>query len=247
MKVAGYADADRMVPVMFLVIAVTVALYGLTAPILARRLGVTQPDPRGILIAGAHRFSRDLAKCLKDAGIQTMLVDRNWSNVSMARIAGLNVVYGDILDESLVDEAVSKGMGRLMALTPNDKVNCLAAIQYAECFEHKNVYQLPLHKGAEAGLSGAEMPGHLLGRILFKPELTYESLQELMDNGYRIKLTTLSNSFTIENYHEQYGGEAIPLMVIRDAADTLVTAGDKPKPAAGAKLLGLVPPVDTVV
>jgi NhaP-type Na+/H+ or K+/H+ antiporter len=243
MEAAGYADAQRMVPVMFFVIAFTVALYGLTAPWLARRLGVTQPDPRGVLIAGAHPFARGLAASLKECGVNSLLVDRNWSNVSAARLAGLNVIYGDILDESLVDDAVSRGMGRLIAATPNDKVNCLAALQFAEVFEHRNVFQLPMHKGAEAGLSGAEVPRHLMGRILFREGVTYERLAERLELGYRIKATPLNASFTLDDYQQRYGEDAVPLIAVRESGgDVLFAADDKPRISGNAKLIGLVPP-----
>ncbi|MBI1319742.1 MAG: hypothetical protein GC168_12455 [Candidatus Hydrogenedens sp.] len=244
MEARGYEDAGRMVPVMFFVIAFTVALYGLTAPWIARRLNVTQPDPRGVLIAGAHRFSRDLAACLKECGIATLLVDRNWSNVSAGRLSGLNVVYGDILDETLVDDAVSRGMGRLLALTPNDKVNCLAALQFAEVFEHKNVYQLPLHKGAEAGLSGTEVPRHLMGRVLFRDGITYEMVNQRLEQGYRIKLTNINANFTFDDYLKEYGNEAVPLIAVRDADnDIIFTTEEKARVTAGSRVIGLVPPV----
>ena len=40
----GVADADKLVPITFLVVVVTVAVYGLTARPIARALGVTRPD-----------------------------------------------------------------------------------------------------------------------------------------------------------------------------------------------------------
>lgn len=243
MQAAGFKDAERMVPVMFFVIAFTVALYGLTAPWLARKLKVHHPDPRGILIAGAHRFSRDLAACLNECEIETMLVDRNWGNVSACRQAGLRITYGDILDETLVDDAVELGMGRLLALTPNDKVNCLAALHFAETFEHRHVYQLPLHKGAAAGLSGAELPKHLMGRALFQEGLTYEALMHLVDSGYRVKATSLSTVFDLKAYQEHYGGKAVPLLAIRDSGPyTVCVADESIRISSVAKIIGLVPP-----
>lgn len=47
---AGYGQAQQLVPLTFLVIVGTVALYGLTATPLAHRLGVGQQNPQGVLI-----------------------------------------------------------------------------------------------------------------------------------------------------------------------------------------------------
>ena len=64
-----------LVPATFLVIVATVAVYGLTAGPLARRLGLTPGDPQGLLIAGANGFARALASVLQREGFRVVLVD----------------------------------------------------------------------------------------------------------------------------------------------------------------------------
>jgi NhaP-type Na+/H+ or K+/H+ antiporter len=86
---AGYPDPDRLVSSVFAVILVTVTLYGLTAGPLARRLGLSEENPRGVLVLGAHSWARELAKVLASAGIEVLLVDANRREVRAARMAGL--------------------------------------------------------------------------------------------------------------------------------------------------------------
>jgi NhaP-type Na+/H+ or K+/H+ antiporter len=241
MEQAGYEDAGRMVPIVFFVIASTVALYGLTARPFARWLNITQPDPSGILIAGAHAFARDLAKCLKDSGIKVRLLDRNAVNVRTARLEGLDADLGDILDEERLDDTIPRGIGKLLALTPNDKVNSLAALHFAEVLEQKNIFQLAQPKASR--LTAAELPRHFMGRVLFKDDLTYDAIQQWLQKGYNVKQTPLTQQFNYEAYMDRYAGNAIPLMSVRSESVVKVyCASDAPKPEPGAKLIALVPP-----
>ena len=46
------------------------------------------------------------------------------------------------LAEAVVDELELGGIGRFLALTPNDEVNALAVLNFSEIFESGEVYQL---------------------------------------------------------------------------------------------------------
>ncbi len=52
-------EADRLIPVVFLVIVGTVAVYGLTISPLARYLGLAQPNAQGVLLLAAWRSAAD--------------------------------------------------------------------------------------------------------------------------------------------------------------------------------------------
>ena len=94
------AGVAQLVPVTFITIIASVALYGLTAPIVARRLGVAESNPQGILFAGAHAWIREAAALLQREGIAVLLIDSNRQNVHAARMAGLPTYAGSILSES---------------------------------------------------------------------------------------------------------------------------------------------------
>ena len=58
-------QTEFLVPITFIVIVGTVALYGLTAAPFARLLKVAQANPQGVLMVGAHSWALELAKVLK--------------------------------------------------------------------------------------------------------------------------------------------------------------------------------------
>jgi NhaP-type Na+/H+ or K+/H+ antiporter len=107
-----------LVPATFLVIVGTVAVYGLTAAPLARRLGLSNPNPQGILFASAHAGARAIAKAVRAAGFPVLLVDNNRGNATAARLEGLPSAFTSILSEDALDGAPQSGLGRLLALTP---------------------------------------------------------------------------------------------------------------------------------
>jgi hypothetical protein len=56
------------VPVTFLVVFVTVLLYGVLGGPLALRLGLIQSNPQGVLFVGAGAWARELALAISEAG-----------------------------------------------------------------------------------------------------------------------------------------------------------------------------------
>ncbi|MBK8025454.1 MAG: sodium:proton antiporter [Chloroflexi bacterium] len=92
----GVPGAERLTPVVFTVIIGTVIIYGITAAPLAQRLGLSQANPQGTLIVGAHGWARAIAETLSKLGFKVLLVDTNYANTQAARMDGLNVVYGNI-------------------------------------------------------------------------------------------------------------------------------------------------------
>jgi hypothetical protein len=65
--------ASKILPVTFLVIVATVALYGLTAVPVARRLGVTRPARSRPLLVGGDPWVIDLAHALHIAGLEVLM------------------------------------------------------------------------------------------------------------------------------------------------------------------------------
>ncbi len=77
-------EADRLIPVVFLVIVGTVAVYGLTISPLARYLGLAQPNPQGVLFLGAHPWAQRIARTLHDLGFKVLIIDSNAKNIEQA-------------------------------------------------------------------------------------------------------------------------------------------------------------------
>ena len=118
-------------PLTFLVIVGTVALYGLSAAPVARWLQVGQQNPQGVLFIGASPLYRAIAEALQAENYATCLIDTNWPHITAARMSGLRTYYGNALTEEALDTIDMDGIGRVLALTPNDEANALATLVWA--------------------------------------------------------------------------------------------------------------------
>ncbi len=237
---AGYEQAERIVDITFLVITGTVAIYGLTAFPLAKRLGLAKPNPQGILMVGAHSWARSIAKFLHDSGFQVSLVDSNWANVSAARQEGLKAYYENILLEDISEDVELDGIGKLIALTRNDEVNSLSALHFIDDFGRSQVYQLPKLSKFSAK-SEESIPQHLRGRLLFEPEATFLYLDSKFASGATLKKTPLTDEFDYDSFKSLYGDKALPLFVVKENGELIVLASDnRPTPLPGQSLISLV-------
>lgn len=237
LQAAGFPGADALVSVTFITIIVTVAVYGLTAPMLARRLGVSESNPQGILIVGAHAAMRKIGLLLKAEGYRVLLVDSNQESVRAARMAGLETYSGSILGEHTVDKIELGGIGRLFAATPNDWVNVLAVQRFVRVFGRHECYQL----APQGGDSVRARHQYLHGKLLFDGQPTYAELNRLDRLNYVAKMTGISEAFDYHAYRNQYGDDAIPLLVIeKDGGLRVVTADAAAEPEVGEKLISLV-------
>lgn len=233
------ARGEILVPATFMVIIGTVTLYGLTAGPLARRLGLSNEDPQGIVFASAHPGARAMAHAVKAAGFPVLLVDNNPHNLRHARMEGLPTLFASVLSEQALDGLEQGGLGRLLAMTPNDEVNALAAVHFREVFGRAEIYQLPPQK--ETGPRRETAPTHLRGRYLFAPQATYGQLDERFAQGAIVKSTRLSREFDYQAFRERHGEAALPLFVVSEAGSLLVCTADRPPaPRPGQTVIALV-------
>jgi NhaP-type Na+/H+ or K+/H+ antiporter len=238
----GLAGAELLTPVVFVVIVGTVLVYGLTSAPLARRLKVSNPDPQGVLIAGAHPLGCQMGAALQKEGFNVLMVDNNRQHINQARMAGLSVHYGSILAEDAIDDLDLAGIGRLVALTPNHRINSLAAIHFSELFGRTAVFQLP-DVASKSQRTEAFSEG-LQGRTLFTKEAHYDSLGQKLYNGFIIKRTPITEAFNFEAFQKQYGQEALPMFIVTESKKLQIITPEQPiEPKNGQVLISLVPGV----
>ena len=232
----GHPQAELLVPLTFIVIIGSVAIYGLGALPVAKALGLARVNPQGVLLAGGHKWARELAKFLKEEGFDVLLVDNNWVNVTDARYDGIPSWYGSLLSESLPEEVDLGGYGRLMALSRNDEVNTLAVIHFTDLFGREGVYRLAPNDAK------GDVAREFRGRGLFGEHVTFNSLYDRYMSGAVIKKTNITDEFDYEKFKELYG-DALPLFVITDKGELRVFAEDEtPEPEAGHTIVALVRP-----
>ncbi len=236
---AGYADAQRLIPLTFFVIICTVTFYGLLAAPLARRLQLAKRNPQGVLFAGAHDWAREMAIALQKEGLEVLIVDTNYANLSAARMQNLTTWHGSILAENVAEELPLFGVGKLLALTGNDEVNVLATQHFAELFGRAETYQLSCLGKKSGGQNTMAMDQ--CGRLLFSAEASYGALGADFANGAKIKRTALTEEFGYKEFGELYGQRALPLFLITEEKKLQVFTADRPLvPRAGQLLICLV-------
>ncbi|MGJ8635633.1 MAG: cation:proton antiporter [Phycisphaerales bacterium] len=234
-EVEGY---ETIVPLTFSVIISTVAFYGLTAPWAARKLGVSDPNPQGVLFVGASSWIRAIATTLSKRGIRVHLIDTNRANIRQAVMAGIPATHANILTIGDLSEIDLRGIGRVFATTPNDEVNTLVLQRFKGYFETSSMFRLTkkVSKPSEAGHSEGT------GRILFDDSLGYEDLEERLHEGWVIKATNISSEFTFEDYQTLYGSAAVAICTIKEGVMTVSTVDAPVSPAAGDTVISFVNP-----
>jgi NhaP-type Na+/H+ or K+/H+ antiporter len=186
MEAEGVADADKIVPIVFLVIIGTIVVYGFFSGPAARFLGLAEAQATGVLIAGAHATSRGIALQLKEHGIKSLLVDTDPYNVTRSISSGLAARRLNVLAEDAAHNLDLRGIGRLMAFTSNDEVNALATARFAREFGRREVFQLSPGK-RRSGETG--VPSEYLGRQIGINGVTYSTIDERARQGWKARST----------------------------------------------------------
>ncbi len=236
------AEAGNIGPLVFLVIVVTVSVYGLTARWVAEKLGVSEPRPRGVLFVGADPFTIEMAERLQALDIPVLLVDSNYRKTAEARMRGLRASNQLITREHVVDHLDLRGLGHLLAMTANDQVNSLALIQLSEVFDGSSQFQLVTEPQLQKG--DQHVASHLMGRLLFDKKATWQYLSDRHAAGAVIKKTPLTEGFTWDSYRQLYGESALPLFVYSPQTERIkiVEADSSRAFEPGTTLISMVDP-----
>jgi NhaP-type Na+/H+ or K+/H+ antiporter len=195
-------QATELAALIFLVIIGTVAIYGLGATPLARKLGLSSKNPTGILFAGANRWARMAAKALKDDGHQVMMLDTNYANISAAKLHGIEAHRANILSEFAEEELDFNGLGSLVAGTPNDEVNSLATQRFIHQFGRAGVWQIaPADLDTQKRTSAAS---DVRSQICFTGAPGHQALEDLATGDSVVKRSQITEVFTFEDFQKTY-------------------------------------------
>ena len=230
-------QSRELVALVFLVIIGTVGIYGIGAAPLARRLGLSQGEATGILFAGADPWARMAAKALLDEGQRVMLVDTNFSNVAAARMLGLEAHRANILSEFAEEVLDFNGIGHLIAGTPNDEVNSIAALRFRHHFGTAGCWQVaPADRNAHHRSAAAE---EVRGRTCFQGSPGHADLAKRVADGAKMKSVLITTKFRMEEFLDANPG-AIVLFLL-DAKGLRPAAADLEKIQAGTTVIAMVP------
>ncbi len=183
--IAGGAEVRALV---FLTIAGTVVLAGLTAAPVASLLRLRLPGCDRVAILGAQGLGLALANELREAGRTVVFLDSDPRRCRQAEEAGYPVVFGDALTESALLRAHIELVGTVVGLTFNDHLNSLFVGQARKLFGVPNGYV------SVESLEGVKPPEHVQmyeGRVLFDGPHEQERWDVRIRHGY-VKLERLT-------------------------------------------------------
>ena len=219
----GVAGADDILPIAFIAIFGTVVLYGLTAAPFARLLGLAGAGGSVILIVGGSAWARAIAVALKAAGMSVRLWTGRSDEQAAAREEGLAAGNARLGVDLVSREEELEEVTDALLMTESDDFNALAAYELRQELGQDHVYRL-----SPGGELLDLVPAYAEGRILFGENLTFSELTRRFDAGAGlVEVAGAENGVT-------------PLFIVDSGALTILTAGLRPAPAAGATTIGLV-------
>ena len=237
-----YPDAERLVPLVFMMIITSVILQSLTALPVAKLLKVAQPANNGFLILGANQVARQVALALHKRQIPVVMTDTNWENIRLARMDNLSVYFGNPVSEHAANHLDLTGVGKVLIISPYKQLNSLATYHFLDWFGKGQVFSLSEgDQEQKARHQTAEKIQQTRG--LFGEGVTYAKLASMVSQGYAVKSTQLTEAFTYEDWSRQYDNKALLLFVVTSRKRVQPhLAGRKPNTESGTELISLVPP-----
>lgn len=238
---AGYPDGELLQPLIFAIVFATVILHGFSIGWLSRRLRLSA-DPHGVLIVGASPWSTELARALtNELNLPVLLVDSSWHRLRAARLAGVRVLYGEVLSEEVEQSLELNEIACLLAATSNDAYNALVCNNFASELEHDRVFQLPMY-AAENEQESKIVAKPKRGRPAFHPNAQYEELWRRHFQNWQFYKTRLTEDYDYEAFRRDCPPEAIVIGVLRpDGILVFQPAENAPKPAAGSTVIYYAP------
>ena len=223
----GIGGAAKILPATFVVIVATVTLYGLTAALAARRLGVSRSGRTRPLLVGGAAWVVDLGRALQAAGLEVLM----WAGLDQQREqisrAGLELAPGELLAAATGRGARLEGITAVLLLTDEDDFNALASVLLASTVEGR-VYRL-----APPQRSHGVVAPYTTGEILFTSGMTRPAVTERYADGARIITRVAGGTVPA-------GGDLL-FLVRADGQLAVVTRTSTPAPQPGDTLVSLGP------
>lgn len=198
---AGYADAELLLPIVFLVILVTVLAHGLTLGPLARRLGLAAGAANGVLIVGASPWVESFAATLQRLGVSVLVVDGTYAALKPLRVAGVPTYFGEILSDHAEHDLEVGHLSYLLCATDNDYYNALVCRTKGALFGTHRTFQLPTHQ--ESRQEQRRLTLQRRGYYAFDGETVLPTLDQRLSEGWRVRATKLTADFDFADLRAQ--------------------------------------------
>lgn len=226
----GYKEGRFVLPIIFSVILLTVIVHSFWLNWLAIKLDLKSHGEDGVLILGASPWSIQLAEKLKQLQVPVLVSDTSWYKLAPARMAGLEVHFGALMDDLEYGEPDTSEINYLIAATEDDYYNSLVCHKLRHTFGTDHVYQIPIHEDEFS-------QQHSLTRKDYcalddSTEALYENMMKKYHNGWNFHSTELKEAYTIEQFKSDNPPEnTVPFCILRANGRVEVVGKKKGIPA----------------
>jgi NhaP-type Na+/H+ or K+/H+ antiporter len=215
---AGFSAGNELRALVFLVIAVTVLVQGLSGGMIASWLGLRRKSNTGYAILGANHLGRAFGRIFVANDKETVFLESNADATRAAEAEGFRVLFGSGLSETLMTRAGLDARAGVLAVTANEGINLLFAERARQEFKvphtwialrrgHPSVTPDMVHKSGAHVLFGEP-------RMLELWTLRLERNLAVVEAWVRSRDET-DHELAFEDWHEARAA-LLPLVVKRD-------------------------------
>lgn len=210
----GAEPIPELVPVVFATVIVTVALYGLTATYVARKLRVAKIEPKGIALVSNHRWTIELADQLVANEVAVLMVSSS-KEVQREAIGRGILAYDRPIDSHDLDLTLDGvGIKTAVLMTDDENFASHAAHHLAEHLGRANLYQVkPGEKNDDFELRGRPAFGELtfdkLTKMARRGGFSVADIEELSDDALHLFALSEAGGVTILDGRGEQGARVV--------------------------------------
>lgn len=236
----GYQDASILLALTFALVIVTVVAHGFSIQPIAKKLGLAHDGKPGLIIVGSNPFSVALADFLKGFDVPTLIVDH--SDVRLARAVESNIEYhqGEILYEVAnfnLDLVIYK---KMLLNTRVPLYNIMVSNEFSPKFGRGNICIVNV-LGDNFRSEFREL-NHIGVPRLGDYRATYLKLIDLIEEGYRLTATEITEDFTEQDFYTNMDYRRINLFSMdKEGNIDFFTTTNHPKVGNGDYIVSLSP------
>jgi NhaP-type Na+/H+ or K+/H+ antiporter len=227
---AHVGGASKILPVTFLVIVLTVSIYGLSAVPVAKLLGVRQVTEPFVLVVGGQPWVIDVARALSQSGVGVMMAAASQHEREQITHAALELAPRGALAAALVGGGEMppelESMIAVLLLTDEDGFNGLGSIVLA-AHPRLPVYRLAPHRDGYGDVGQYDHAATLF------PNLTDDDITRRYKSGSHVTARALDGALA--------AGHDLLFLIGRDGHLRPVTTPSAPTPERGDTAIVLAP------
>lgn len=216
----GHQEAEKMIPVVFLLIFTSVAFSGFFVGPLAKVLKLSI-EQVGVLLVGGNPWSIRLARLIKGLGIPVTLADNSPRSLYYLEKEGIKIHREEVLSEFSEENLDLTEIGYVVAVTKNDAYNSLVCTRFAHDIGRQNVYQM------RSDVDTQDLKTNLQGHFLFSDHDHYESIVKKHYLGWTLKIVEIDKDNLEEMIPFLKGPEVLWVMLMRQNGELIFNDNDK--------------------